>query len=331
MSSKGVDKCHLLSTNIPKNFEGPEDMVKYGDFIIIAATNHLKLYEVRSLNPSQVLGNLFVLYPNDTIELLSLGDNYPNNSTHFRPFSLNIFGSQLYVLNEDYEGGKDQIEVFDIIQTKNGGLRLNFAYFITFEENFLGMLNNFVLLDKNEFFITSWLAYPDPTYGRADPRNIWTNIKKFFNLFFGIQKTYIYYCIGDPNKNASCIQIKNTEGVMNNGIVFDKPNKLVYLAKTMERKVTVFQYKEENKPENFLIPLRDIELPCLPDNLNYDTEKQRILAGCTGRGIDHIRLINYANENKGEINEEKELWYGLVSIEKNNGSFFENKLMVCEL
>lgn len=350
----GVDKCHL-HPNVPDNFEGPEDLVKFQDLIIISATNHLKLYEVKSFGPSKVQGHLFVLYPNETIAQITL-ENYRGNLTSFRPFSLNIFGSSLYVLNEDYDGGNDRMEVFELSRTSNGDLRVKFAYFLTFEENFLGMFNNFVLLDKNEFFITTWMVWPDPPFGRSDSRNLWQNLHKYYNFFFKIQRTYVYYCIGQDNTDVVCIRIKNSESVMNNGIAFDKPNNLVYVGKTLERKVTVYNYRENEKPENALDFYKDIELPCLPDNLNFDQEKQRIIIGCLGRNIDYIRLIQSANEYQGKIPEEKEFWFGVVSLEKSKaellwmdnkmfrgaaggvrrgntvyiGSFCENKLMMCE-
>ena len=355
MPSIGNEKCHIHS-KVPANFEGPEDMVKYDKFLIFAATNHLKLYEVKTLNPSKIQGNLFLLYPNETVEVMPL-ENYPVDQLHrFKPFSINVLGSNLYVLNEDYEGGNDRIEVFEISKTKEGGLAVKFLYFITFEENFLGMLNNFALLDKNEFFITTWMPWPDPTYGRADSRNFWNNMLKLTYWMLGIKKTYIYYCIGVENKNASCIKVKNTEGVMNNGLYLDKPNKLLYVGKTLERKVSVFQLKEENQPENSLIHTKDIELPCCPDNLDYDHENQRIIVGCTGRSIDHLKIIHYSNQLNGSFPEDKELWYGIVSIHKDQteilfmndtlfrgiaggmrlgdkmyiGSFCENRLMVCD-
>lgn len=131
----GTDKCSLLR-NVPEGFEGPEDMVLFRDLIIIAATNHLKLYEIKSFGPSKVKGNLFVLYPNETVHQILLED-YPGNLSNFRPFSLNVFESQLYVLNENYELGNDRIEVFELSKEKNGDLRVKFAYFLNFEENFL--------------------------------------------------------------------------------------------------------------------------------------------------------------------------------------------------
>ena len=349
------EKCRL-HPNIPPNFEGPEDMVKFDDMIIISATNHLKLYEVKSFGPEKVIGHLFALYPNETIAQIEL-EGYKGNLSNFRPFSINSFGNLLYVLNENYELGNDRMEVFELSKTSNGNLKVKFAYFLTFEDNFLGMFNNFIFLDKNEFLITTWMTIPDPPFGRSDSLNLWNNIKKYYNFFFKIQKTYVYYCIGEENKDAVCIQIKNTESVMNNGIAFDKPNKLVYVGKTLERKVTVYKYNEKAKPENSLNFSKDIELPCLPDNLNLDSNKQRIIIGCLGRTLDYIRLIRSANENEGKIPEEKEFWFGVASIEKDKaellwmddkmfrgaaggvrrgetlyiGSFCENKLMMCEI
>lgn len=357
MTSINREKCHLFP-NIPQNFEGPEDMVKYGDFIIISATNHLKLYEISSYGPSKISGNLWLIHPNDTMSHLPLEDYPDKQIKSFRPFSLNIFGTLLYVLNENYEEENDQIDVFELIKTVEGGLRLKFLYSLTFSENFLGRFNNFFLLDKDEFLITTWQPWPDPPYGRSDIRNLWQNVKKFAFLFFGIKETHVHYCITVEKQKVSCIKLKNTEAIMNNGIAYDKPNSLVYVAKTMEKKVTVFHFQPNKQPEDFLVKLKEIDLPCLPDNLNFDHEKQRILFGCLGRGIDYLRLIRAGNSNAdAKIDSHLELWFGLGSIEKDKakllimddklyrgmaggirrgnsvyvGSFVENRLLVCKI
>ena len=357
MTSTGKEKCRLLS-NVPEKFQGPEDMVKYEDFIIISATYHTKLYEKKNFIISKISGGLYLLYPNETLQNLVLNGFPSKDIDYFRPFSLSLHENYLYVLNEYYELGNDRIEVFQINKIKNQSIALQFLYSITFEDNFLGMFNNFFLLDKNEFLITTWQPNPDPKTGRANDPRFFSAVKKYYNLLSGQKKTHVYYCVYQGSENTSCIKIKNTEGIMNNGILFDKPNKLVYVAKTVERKVSIFHLKEENHPDNLLVHYQDLELPCSPDNLNYDSEKQRIIIGCTGRGIDYFRLIKTVNaDENGELQKNLELWFGLVSIEKDKkinvlfmddkmywgvaggirrgknmyiGSFCEKSLLVCE-
>lgn len=357
LQSKGKEKCYLYNKT-PSNFKGPEDIVNYQDFLIISATYHTKLYEKKDFNISNLKGGLYVMYPNETMEeLIPLGFP-PEDFKYFRPFSLSLHGNHLYALNEYYEYGNDRIEVFEIIKTPFNGLNLKFLYSITFEENFLGMFNNFFLLDKNEFLITTWHSNPDHQLGRANNPDPFALIKKYYHMFSGEKKTYVYYCISPEKGDASCIKIKNTEGRMNNGILFNKKDQLVYVANTLEKKVSIFHFKEKNQPESFLEHIKDIELPCLPDNLNYDAEKQRIIFGCIGKGIDYLRLIKGVNQDEnGEVPTDQDFWFGLGAIHKNNsvetlfmdsrmyrgvaggvrrgeklyiGSFCESSLLVCD-
>ena len=301
LSLKNADKCRLK-----KGVIGAEDIIKFGPFLITPSDDKMKLWE----NPNY----LFSKTPNGGIYLINpQTENFRKLELHgfpselaFHPHGMYVTENQLlYVINHAYSKGGERVDVFEA--NPNFGIynfdtfQLRYKYSIKFDDIHNGRLNSLVVLQTgeniDEFYITSYLPFADPIEGRRT--DVISILKNMSIMALKLKWSHLYYCKGvQLNGLANCKQITSDEAssAMNNGITYNPNTKLLYVARTSERKGVIFKFDENDR--SILHYQGEVQLELRPDNFHYDNDTNKIIVGGFGKVADHFAFVEYAKKEE---------------------------------
>ena len=93
-------------------------------------------------------------------------------------------------------------------------------------------------------------------------------------------------------KTNTLEKIDNSYGIANNGITYDRENRILYLAQTFDKNIKVFKLNEKGDIEKFI---RDIPTEYGLDNLFFDNKTKRLYAAILGNLKISFDYYNPAN------------------------------------
>ena len=120
-------------------------------------------------------------------------------------------------------------------------------------------------------------------------------------------------------------KIDNSYGIVNNGITYDRDNRLLYLAQTFDKNIKVFKLDEKGNVEKFV---KNIPTEYGLDNLFFDNKTKLLYAAILG----NLKIsFDYYNPAKN-ISREK-IYGGILVYEPNKSdeviyTFLQNDFMV---
>ena len=235
----------------------------------------------------------------------------------------------IYVINHCLNSiDGERIEIFEIIKENNDVINLNYIKSIKLPEQFLSATNGIAVVTEDDFFFsTSFGIHPPAT----DKANFFNKKMPLFAVAAGfllnLKLTYLYHY-----KNGIITKVGESKSGFNNGVAYDKMNRLIFLAQSIDKNIRVFKY-EENGDIKFI---KDIYLGYALDNVNFD-EKNRILnAGIIGFGGYGGLALIYPDKNFDiEISFYDFIDVQLSSALKINDKIYivtpmKNHLLLCE-
>jgi len=218
----------------------------------------------------------------------------------------------------------------NIIENSFETFEIVYKYSIKFDNIHSGRFNDLAVTESNEnndeFYITSYLAFPDPIKGKDTATNKFSKFKNFAVIGLQLSWSYVYYCKGlTPSGIANCTHIisERSNSVMNNGIEYDAKKNILYVAMTFEKSVRVFKIDENDR--SVLHYERDIYLKNNPDNILLDTDTNTLISGVTGKISDLMKFAE--NSVKNLATEGDKCWCG---VERINLDINETEIIVMQ-
>lgn len=313
-SSKSQD-CKIIPSENPIETFIPLT----NNLFIGGSTNYKERFRnLKYLNHIYEKGSIIVLDKNKEkifdIEI----ENFPKNIP-ISPDGMDYYNGKLYVINHAYLEG-ERIEVFKVSLDP---LKLIYEKTFKFDDKYFGKFNSITVINNDIFYVSEWLTIPLPL-----KKNI-SLIEKFLLKYYDFLKRALKlrFCamIKFNMKSNTLEKIDNSYGIANNGITYDRENKLLYLAQTFDKNIKVFKLDEKGEVDKFL---RNIPTEYGLDNLFYDNKTKLLYAAILG----NLKIsFDYYDPNKN-VSRDK-IYGGLLVYEPNKSdkviyTFLQNDFMI---
>jgi len=300
-----------------KGIIGAEDMTRVGQFLIASSNDNLKDIFFPDKNDR---GAIYVINPDtESFRKLKL-INFPKE-IGFRPHGISYKDGFLYVINHAFSQGGERVEVFkhpthdsSSPDLSYDGMELEYRYSIPFDDYHLGRLNDLTVTNTDEHNDEIYITHSSPVTDSKEGRDVSLlgKIKNLFFIAFKIKNTYVYYCKGiNESGKAKCKAILGTQAEMNNGINYNSKKDYIYVAKTVDKKLTT--YKIDEKDRSVLHLIKEIDLRFYPDNIDFNEEDHSLTIGVFNRGIDFLNWLDLYEKNK-HIVSNFTYWGGAISV-----------------
>ena len=317
INSSPNQKCKIYKSNYPI-----ETFIQITDELIIGGSS---VYNTRFLNFKYLdhdyeKGELILL--NRTSEKLTglKIENFPKN-VPLSPDGLDYYNGKLYVINHAFLEG----ERIEVIKVSLNPFKLTYEKVFKFDENYFGKFNSISVVNDNFFYVTEWPAIPLPlnkniSIFRKFLYKYYDIIKRVFKLKFCVMYKY------DMKKNI-LEKVEGSNGIANNGIAYDRENKLLFLAQTFDKNIRVFQLNEKGESVKVV---KNIYTGYALDNLYFDNKKKLLFAAILG---SLKKNFDYLDPSKGLKKEEVYgglLAYDIKKSDKPIYTFLQNDF-ICEV
>ena len=289
------------------------------DLFIGGSTNYKERFRnLKYLNHIYEKGSIIYLDKNkEKISDIEI-ENFPKE-VPISPDGMDYFNGKLYVINHAYLEG-ERIEVFKVDLNP---LKLIYEKTFKFDDNYFGKFNSITVINDDIFYVSEWLTIPLPL-----TKNI-SFINKFLLKYYDIIKRALrlkFCAMNKFNMRTNSLQkIDNSYGIANNGITYDRENRLLYLAQTFDKNIKVFKLNEKGDVEKFI---KDIPTEYGLDNLYFDNKTKLLYAALLGNlkiSFDYYDPIKNITRDK---------IYGGISVYEPNKNdeviytFLQNDFMV---
>ena len=269
INSSIEQKCKIYLSDYPI-----ETFIQLNDELFIGGSTVYtkRFYNFKYLDHIYENGTLIIL--NKTSEKLYNVkiENFPKNMP-LTPDGMDYYNGKLYVINHAYLEG----ERIEVIKISLNPLKLTYEKVFKYDEKYFGKFNSISVINDNIFYITEWLAIPLPL-----SKNI-SLFKKFLYKYINTIKLALKlkFCVMykyDMNKNI-LEKVHNSDGIANNGITYDRENKLLFMAQTYEKNIQVYQLDEKGDVIKFV---KNLPTGYGLDNLYFDNKSKLLFAAIIG-------------------------------------------------
>ena len=272
------------------------------------------------------------------LEKLEL-DNYPTK-LQFHPQGLSLYqidseNYYLYVINHliktEPEKNVEKIEKFKLTLSKDN-ISLYYKNSFSLPQDYFGTLNSIVAINEKILYFTTNNYFSLPCFSENENNYMkyWHLIKfkiyEWLNILFKkltISQTSLYsYDFETDEIN----KIYKSNGISNRGLAYDPKNSLLYMVRSYEKDIKIFEVSK-NIPSNALL-IKTIKSLYNVENIYYDGENKKIYCGIYGsikslKELENSFIIegNFGNISTfggfEEINIEKEYEISDLIVFKN--------------
>ena len=226
------------------------------------------------------------------LEKLEL-DNYPTK-LQFHPQGLSLYqidseNYYLYVINHliktEPEKNVEKIEKFKLTISKDD-ISLYYKNSFSLPQDYFGTLNSIVAINEKILYFTTNNYFSLPCFSENENNYMkyWHLIKfkiyEWLNILFKkltISQTSLYsYDFETDEIN----KIYKSNGISNRGLAYDPKNSLLYMVRSYEKDIKIFEVSK-NIPSNALL-IKTIKSLYNVENIYYDGENKKIYCGIYG-------------------------------------------------
>ncbi len=325
-------KCHTI--NIPTTLS---HLIPINDIYLIASEfKSLEFY-----NFKDYLNGFAAQKKEDNLYLFNIKKqkyekakimDFPGNIP-FHPDGLSLYKKSensyvLYVINHAVNLiyiGKERVEKINLeYNPYNEEVTLFYDSGIILGDEYFLRVDSISVIEPDVFYFTTNKPFPSP-----GDEEVLINYKKIIHFFFynfletlftmlNIKKcnTYLYY-------NNVVTKVLQSGSLLNKGIAYDKKRKLLYIIKSMEKELNVFEVHYDNDYYTKLI--KKIPILYVGNNIYYDENKDLIYIGINGKMNEYYAIIDSYKKNNNF--DKVDVYSGYEIIDpKNNYSI--NELMI---
>ena len=253
------------------------------ELFIGGSTNYkTRFYNFRYLDHDYEKGSLIIFNKtSEKIENIKI-KNFPKN-VPISPDGLDYYNGKLYIINHAFLEG----ERVEVIKVSFNPLELTYEKAFKFDDSFFGKFNSISVVNDNIFYISEYLILPLPLSKDISKFRLLSykyidRIKRAFKL----RLTYLYKF--DMNKNKLEV-VKGSNGMDNNGVSYDRQNKILYLAQTLDRNIKAFQLDNKGNVVKFI---KDISTGYALDNLYFDNKNKLLFAAIMGKVKNNYGILD---------------------------------------
>ena len=289
-------------------------IIKLNDkFLICSGINIPQIYITKNYLSNTVNNGGIFSYniKNKQLEKIEL-ENYPVQ-LQFHPHGLSLYqidsdNYYLYVINHlikaEPEKNAEKIEKFKLTISKDN-ITLYYKNSYTLPNQYFGTLNSIAAINENIIYFTTEKFFSLPCYSENENNlNKYLNLVKFkiyewINIIFQklfIKQTFLYSYDCETEEINS---ISNSNGISNKGLVYDSKNSLLYMVRSFEKDIKVFEISR-NFPSNALL-IKSIKTVYNVENIYYDDENKKIYAGIYGT-ITSLKEMENSYYKEGNYN-----------------------------
>ncbi|CAM9376658.1 unnamed protein product [Ectocarpus sp. 4 AP-2014] len=155
-----------------------------------------------------------------------------------------------------------------------------------------GVLNDLVLVDDDELYVTQFLAMRHPLHGPTQPDGVLEHLRLYGSmllLMLQISPAPIIRCTGIRGADIDCERLAKGRGAMYNGIAMSPNGERLLVSDTVAMQMLIFN----RSVETGALRLRQrLDLPGSPDNLEIDL--YRAAEGIEAYTVGLIRATDFA-------------------------------------
>jgi hypothetical protein len=323
-------KCHTL--NIPTTLN---HLLPLNDkFLISSEYKSFEFYHFQQYLDSQISeDHIFLINIKKEKYTPAKIIDFPRKIP-FHPHGLSLYKKSennyiLYVVNHAVSyiyDGEERIEKINIsYNPSNEEVTMIYDSSIVLPNEYFLRVDSISVIDQDIFYFTTNTVFPSPgsdedLVGINKIYHLFYDFLKTFVIMFNIKKcnTYIY-------NNKVITVVEGSESLLNKGIAYDKKRNLLYLIKSMEKELNIFEVnKNETEISTKLIKKKPILY--VGNNVYYDEKKDLIYIGINGKMDEYNAIINSYPKNKNLINVDIYSGYEVIDP-KNDYSIYELKIM----
>ena len=315
INSSKNQKCKIYTSDYPI-----ETFIQLTDELFIGgSTNYAtRYYNYKYLDHDYEKGTLIILNKTSghlyNIEI----ENFPKN-VPISPDGMDYYNGKLYVINHAFLEG----ERIEVIKVSLNPLKLTYEKVFKFDENYFGKFNSIAVINDDIFYVSEWLTIALPLSKNISKFKLF--LYKYIDLIKRILKLKLCVMNKYDMKNNILEKIKGSNGMGNNGIAYDRENKLLFLAQTFDKNIKVYKLDEKGNVERFV---KDLPTDYGLDNLYFDNKSKLLFAAILGN-IKHN--FEYGNPSKGVKKEQVYggiLTFDLKKSDKPVYTFLQNDFML---
>ena len=260
-------------------------------------------------------------------------ENFPKNIP-FHPHGISLYKVSLdkyylYIINHsinpNQKENEERIEkVLLTINNKNSNsekLLLSFKNTVSLPKNFFGTLNSLAVVNLYTIYFTTQNYFSLPSFShdnKSDINSLYQIIKfklyDWLNILFqklNLKKSYLYSYNWD---NGKINLIPNSEGLSNHGLAFNIDKSILYMSRTIEKDIKIFEISRNDPTKALLI--NTVKTIYNVGNIFYDNKNEKIYAGIYGSYMERKNLEN--NYIKNGNFDEVTTFGGFEEIDINN-------------
>ena len=309
--------CHKLDYRNPI-----EDFVKINEtFIIGSSFDVLHLFhDMDYLDPNKKVPNgAMVAYDLNTNKLYEIKINNFPKDIPFHPHGIDLFQDiYLFVINHSFShtNSQERIELLSINFSNNKVITLDYIKTFLLPQNHFGTSNALTAISLSTFYVSSSYPFPMPLNSKEDSffRRAKYKYGPALSIIFNLKLcgTYLY-------NEGKLTLIKETKGIMNNGIVYDEDRNLIYVSQTVDKKFMIFDIsKDFKKPKSIKTVISNYAF----DNLFLDKKNKKIYACIIGSLLEHQSVVNSYLKYK-DLNHVDKFYGGYEVIDITNNDKVE--------
>ena len=302
-------KCHKITYKNPI-----EDFVVIDNHYIIGSSFDVPFlfHKLSYLDNPDLPNDNMILFNIDNGEFKEIQIiNFPKDIS-FHPHGIDLFHNKyIYIINHafNYKKSFERIEIVEIIKDNNEFKELKYIKSIVLPSNFFGTLNSVAAVSNDTFYFTTANPWHMPI---GEEENHYFNILRYkygiaITTIFNLKLTGMFqYHKGEIKL------IKESKGIINNGIIYDEENKLIYMAHTIPKQFSIYDTKNDTNPKLIKI----IENEYAFDNFFMNKTSGIIYAGIIGKLYDFSKITdNFRKYGKwGNI----DIYGGFQTIDTRN-------------
>ena len=291
-------------------------IIKLNDnFLLCSGMNYPEIYITKEYL-SNDLDNGYIYSYNiekKNLEKIEL-DNFPVKMS-FHPHGLSLIqidsnSYYLYVINhlikEDPVKNEEKIEKFQLKINKDK-ITLYYKNSYNLHQQYFGTLNSIAAINEKVIYFTTENYFSLPCYSENDESYYkYLNIVKFklyewTNIIFqrlNRKKTYLY---SYDCETEEINYIYNSEGISNKGLAYDSKKSLLFMVRTFEKDIKVFEISRNIQTNALLI--KTIKTIYNMGNIYYDNKNEKLYGGIYG-SINELKELDSSyinNENYDSV------------------------------
>ena len=281
---------NLINSELPLSH-----IIKLNDkFLICSGMNYPQIFIKQEYLLNNINNGGIYLYNINTKQLEKIElDNYPSK-LQFHPQGLSLYqidseNYYLYVINHliktEPEKNAEKIEKFKL-QILKDKVTLYYKNSFSLPQEYFGTLNSIAAINEKILYFTTNNYFSLPCFSENENNYmkylylIKFKIYEWLNILskkLSISQTFLYsYDFETDEVN----KIYKSDGISNRGLVYDPKNSLLYMVRSFEKDIKIFEISK-NIPSNALL-IKTIKTLYNAENIYYDGENKKIYCGIYG-------------------------------------------------